>query len=1103
MKGKHRTTLALSLVLAFLAPRLFAADEARVLRFPAIHDDRIVFTFAGDLYSVPAQGGVARRLTTHEGFEIFARFSPDGKELAFTAEYDGNREVYRMPSGGGSPVRLTHTPTLSRDDVSDRMGPNNLVMGWTPDGKSILFRSRMREPNSFLGQLYLVPREGGMSRQLPLPRGGFASYSPDGTKLAYNRVFREFRTWKRYRGGMADDVWIHDFETRETRAVTEDPAQDIIPMWHGNRIYFLSDRTSKERMNLFVHDLDGGGTRQLTRFEEFDVKFPSIGPKAIVFEYGGYLYRFDLATEEHRRVPVTIADDAAGGRAEVIRVDDRVTGFDLSPHGKRALFVARGDLFTVPAKSGVTRNLTDTSGVHERDAVWSPDGRTIAYVSDRSGTEEIWIVDQDGSGEPEQITSTGDTYIYEILWSPDGSKILWSDKKLRLRYLDLESKEIVDVTRARAWEIRSFTWSPDSRWIAWSQAETDSLGRVYLYSVETRELRAVTEGWYDASGPAFSRDGKYLLFSSSRDFNPIYSSTEWNHAYQDMARLYLVTLSEETASPFAPENDEVEIDEEETESEEDGAKDPSGAEASAKDESAEGDEGIDVDLEGIADRLVGLPVPVGNYGGISSLEGRVFYFHNRSGDPSSRGLWVFDFESEKAKRVGSYNGYSVSADGKKMLLRQGENGFGIVSLPSGPVTLSDKLDLSGMIKRLDRREEWMQIFNEAWRQMRDFFYAPNMHGVNWEAMRLRYKPLAEAVRHRYDLTYVIGEMIGELNVGHAYVGGGDTPEVDKEMKVGLLGAELEKDPESGYFRIRRVLEGENWTRSRRSPLHALGVDAEAGDFILSVNGKSTRELNDIATVLVGTAGKPTLLELADEPKPEAAREAIVVPIEDEHALYYYNWVEENIEKVSAATDGRVGYIHIPDMGVNGLNEFVKHFYPQLRKEGLIIDVRGNGGGNVSPMIIERLLRVPVMFDVARNTAKGTDPSDLHYGPKVFLMNEFSASDGDIFPYRVKFHRVGPLIGKRSWGGVVGIRGSLPFVDGGTLNKPEFANYDVEGKNWVMEGYGVDPDIVVDNDPAREYDGVDDQLNKAIEVMRELLETEGKSIPDPPPYPEKD
>ncbi|NIM91794.1 MAG: protease [Candidatus Aminicenantes bacterium] len=1095
---KSKVILGVFLILIFFTGVLYAPQETRLLRFPTIHKDQIVFTYAGDLYIVSSSGGVARKLTSHEGFEQFARFSPDGRQIAFTGEYDGNREVYLIPREGGIPKRLTYTASLGRDDVTDRMGPNNIVMGWRHDNQHIVFRSRRWEWNSFNGQLYLASVDGGIPQQLPLPRGGFCSFSPDDKKLAYNRIFREFRTWKRYRGGMADDVWIYDFETKKLENATNNPAQDIIPMWHGNKVYFLSDRDENKRMNLFVYDTATKETKKLTAFEDFDIKFPSLGPEAIVFENGGELYRFDLTQEKAAKIPVVIADDMISARDQIVNVSEKVTNYEISPDGKRALFGARGEIFTLPVKHGNTRNLTNTSGIHERNSKWSPDGKWIAYISDASGTDEIYIRPQDGSDKAEQITKNGDTYKYQIYWSPDSKKLLWGDKKLRLNYVDIETKEIVEVIKATAWEIRDYCWSPDSQWIAYSKFEAESMIKVYLYSLSTKKNHEITEGWYSSYGPCFSSDGKYLFLVSDRDFNPIYSRTEWNHAYRAMARVYLVTLSAEVKSPFEPKSDEVEPKKESDEVSEKAGEEKKKAEE--KKEKQKKEVKVEVDLQGLKDRIIGFPVEVAYYGNITSVEDKVYYMKREEGERKLF-LKMYDLKELKETDLGQIDGYEISSDMKKMLVSK-DKSFAIIDLPKAQIKIKDKLDLSNMEMRLERRKEWNQIFNECWRQMKDFFYDPNMHGIDWEATRKRYEPLAKAANHRADLTYVIGEMIGELNVGHTYVGGGDFPKV-KKVKVGLLGARFEKDPETGYYRIAKILKGENWDKSLRSPLTEVGVNVEEGNYLIAIDGKPTNDMTDMYEALLNAVGKQVTLKVNTKPQEKGSREVVVRPIEDELPLYYYNMVQTNIEKVTKATDGKVGYIHIPDMGRPGLNEFVKHFYPQLRKKALIIDVRSNGGGSVSPMIIERLRREIAMVGVARNTIPSPDPDAAFLGPLVCLMDEFSASDGDIFPYRFKKHKLGKTIGKRSWGGVVGIRGSLPLLDGGYLYKPEFATYGAEGQGWIIEGYGVDPDIYVDNDPAKEYVGIDEQLNKAIEVILEELKTKEKKLPPVPPYPKKD
>ncbi|MBI3412017.1 MAG: PD40 domain-containing protein, partial [Planctomycetes bacterium] len=965
-----------------------AQDEARLLRFPTIHDQNIVFTYAGDLYSVPAAGGVARKLTSHVGFEMFAHFSPDGKTIAFTGQYDGNTEVYIMSAEGGVPKRLTFTATLGRDEVSDRMGPNNIVMGWK-NSDEIIFRSRMHDPNDFNGQLYTVNVKGGLPAQIPVPRGGFCSFSPDQKKMAYNRIFREFRTWKRYRGGMADDIWIYDFDTKKVENITNNPACDTFPMWSGAKIYFLSDRDEAKRFNLYVYDTADKSTRQLTTFKDFDIKYPSLGDKAIVFENAGYIHKFDLATEKAAKVAIQIREDFAGSRGGLREVGKLIRAYEISPDGKRALFNARGDLFTVPAKDGPTRNITGTPGVHERNPKWSPDGKHVAFISDASGEDEIHLVPQDGSGQNVQLTNSGGPYKYALFWSPDSKKIMWADKKMRLFYADVATKAVKQVADAKRFEIRQYVWSPDSKWIAYSRPEEEGMQKVWIHSLEQEKSSPVTNGWYSSSDPEFSSDGKYLFFASERDFNPIFSATEWNHAYSEMERIYFVTLAKDTPSPFAPKSDEVAQNKDEQSKPKDG--EPKDKEKE-KEKEKKKDVSLKVDLDGLQDRILQLPVAAGNYSNLTSAGGNLYY--QRSSRKSGPSFNLFDMAQKKEIGLGTINGYEISADGKKMLVQK-DGKYGIIDLPKATITLSDTLDLSAMQVNLDLHKEWKQIFNEAWRQMRDFFYDPGMHGLDWKAVRAKYEPLVAHVHHRADLTYVIGEMISELNVGHAYVGGGDLPKVPR-LQTGLLGAELLVDEKTKYYKIAKILKGTTWDSGVRSPLYGVGINVGEGEYIVAVNGQPTNEMTNIYEALVNTVGKQVRLKINKEPAEKGSREVVVLPIGDEQQLYYFNWVHRNIKTVEEATKGKVGYVHIPDMQTTGLNEFVKHYYPQLRKKALIIDVRGNGGGNVSPMIIERLRREIALIDISRDTGPRPDPDAVFLGPKVCLLNEFSASDGDLF-----------------------------------------------------------------------------------------------------------
>ncbi|MBR1569296.1 MAG: PD40 domain-containing protein [Bacteroidales bacterium] len=1056
-----------------------SADEARLLRFPATNGRDIVFSYAGDLWTVPVTGGEARRLTSHIGYEMFARYSPDGNTIAFTGEYDGNREVYRIPAAGGEPVRLTYTSTNSRDDLGDRMGPNNIVITWSPDGKSILYRNRIGD--GFPGKLWTVSPDGGMPQEIPLPEGGFSSWSPDGKKLAYNRVMREFRTWKYYRGGMADDIWIWDPKAGKVENITSNVAQDIFPMWIGDEIFFASDRDMI--MNLFCYNTKTRQTTKVTTFDKYDVKFPSTDGKTIVFENGGFIYRFDPVTRQSVQVPVRLASDAVYARTERRKVGSRPTALSLAPDGSRAVVSARGEIFDVPVGNGVTRNLSRTAGSNDRGASWSPDGKWIAWIGDATGETEVYLYEVAKGGDPAQLTRSSDTYIRSLQWSPDSRHILYTDRKNRLVEVAVPggSSRVV-MTNPEA-EFRGVNYSPDSQWLTYTRPARNEMNIVYLYNLSTGKEYPVTERWYNSASPVFSEDGKYLIFRSDRDLNPQYSNIEWNFTMGNMGAIYMAMLAAGTPSPLMARDPEVKVGEPAEEAAPAGRKASEGKKAPApkKEEPAKAD--VKIDPDGILDRIVKLPISGSSYGFFSDSK-KLWY-------SGGRGTRVFDFATQKDEECTEGRVSYRFGDKKALVSRAGKTQAVALGAKMGP---GEDVTTSDMVAVIDYPEEWAQIFDEVWRAFRDGYYLENMHGRDWKAIKEKYSVLLPYVRTRLDLNYVIGEMISELASGHAYVTAGEYPRPER-IPMGLLGAELSRD-KSGYFKIDRILQGATYREELRSPLQEPGLGVKAGQYITAIDGVSTKTVSNIYQLLVGKADVLTEITVSDKAA-EGGRKVVVKPIADEYPLYHYEWVQNNIKTVEEKSGGKVGYIYIPDMGPEGLSEFARYYYPQLDKEALIIDDRANGGGNISPMVIERLKREVYRMTMSRtSTMTGTVPEGTHTGPKVLLIDKYSASDGDLFPWSFKANKLGTVIGTRTWGGIVGISGSLPYLDGTDVRVPFFTNYDRETGQWIVENHGVDPDILIDNDPVKEFAGEDQQLLKAIEVALEQIK-DRKPLPGVP------
>jgi tricorn protease len=1106
--------VAVAVAAALLAPAA-ASAQTRLLRFPDVHGDRVVFTYAGDLWMASTDGGAAWRLTSHPGVELFARFSPDGGSIAFTGQYDGDEQVYVMPAAGGVPRQLTYYP--ARGPLPPRWGWDHIVYGWTPDGSGVLFRSLREGWDIGDGRLYTVSPEGGLPVALPMPTAGAGDFSPDGGRIVYSPLARDFRSWKRYAGGWAQDLYTYELASGATQRVTEHPRSDRDPMWIGERIWFTSDRTGT--LNLFAFDPAGGELEQVTRSTTWDVRWPSAGPDGrIVYELGGQLHVLDTASGEARALDVSVPADLLAARPRQLAVADQIQGIALSPAGRRALVVARGDVFTLAAEEGPARKLTHSSGAHDKHARWSPDGRRVAYVSDASGEDQLWLVAQDGSGEPRRVTDGFRGFLYAPEWSPDGERIALADEDGKVYVVTVADGRVVEIADDPQGQVGDYTWSPDARWLAFSLAEDTGFRSVWVWGAADGQLHRVTDAGFNEYSPSWGAGGEYLYFLADRQFAPQIGSFEWNYAVDKETYVYALALRRDVAHPFPPKSDEVELageegdeDAEEESDEEnggDGEEEDDGEDDAGDDGNGNGAGGVlpafAIDFDGLGQRLARVPVEADNYAGIVALDGRLllargtaFYYGRDSGEEPV--LVSFDLEErEEEELVRGFDGLAISPDGAKMLVQKGG---GLTLRGTKPEDEAKPVPTGGLTTWIEPQQEWAQIFDEVWRRFRDFFYVENMHGYDWEGLRERYRPLLAHVAHRSDLNYLISEMISELSVSHAYIAGGDY-EIPPRPPVALPGASFELDPAAGRYRIAEILRGDNAEPKYRAPLTAVGVDVRPGAYVLAIDGEELAAGDNPYRLLRFKADRPVTLTVNDRPSLDGAREVTYEPVTSEDDLRYLEMVDERRRRVEELSGGRVGYLHLPDMGASGIYEWIKWFYPQIRKQGLVVDVRGNGGGNVSQMLIERLQRTLLAVGWARTAdVPYTYPGTVFHGPMAAILNETSASDGDIFPAMFKQAGLGPLIGKRSWGGVTGITNHGPLLDGGSVFVPEFGFVSAEGE-WVVEGYGVDPDIVVENDPASVLAGRDPQLERAVQEVLDRLETVPHTLPDRPAAPVK-
>lgn len=1086
-----RTFLFAMVSLPLLSAPAFAGT--RLLRFPDICGDRVVFTYAGDLWAASSSGGTATRLTAGPGLEQSARFSPDCSRIAFTGQYGGDDQVFVVAATGGEPRQLTWYP--STGPMPQRWGFDNQVYGWTPDGESVLFRSWRESISVSNPRLYVVAATGGLPAPLPMPVAGVGRYSPDGSKIVYSPKYRDFRTWNRYTGGWAQDLYIFDFATKTAKNITGDPNTDRDPVWIGDAVYFLADRSGY--LNLYRYDTNGGETEQLTRYQKADARWASGDAKGnIVFELDGELHVYDTSTNQDRALDITVPSDLVGARAGERSVKDRIEDASLSANGKRALFTARGEVFSLPLKDGITLDLTHTPGAHEREASWSADGRRIAYVSDEGGEEAIWARDADG-GNPRQLTRETFGRLYAPRWSPDGSRIAFVDSESRLHVVSASGGPAPVIADDAGISQRDYAWSPGGRYLAYTLTDTDSqLVQLYVHDLAGARSQRVGDARFDAFAPAFSPDGKYLYFLGNREWAPQISNVEWNVAANRDTGVFAYALRKGIANPFGPRNDQASSDPEagKPDAGEDG-KPPSAAEINDR-----------IEFDGLASRLARAPIDPDNIRWLAVTSKAILYvvadgqYYGRDGAAKPK-LKAWSFEERKDKEL--YEGVDdislATAAGNAVLVRNGKDWKWLDPGADKPEVKEVKTD--GLFARVDPRAEYAEIFREVWRRYRDHFYVANLHGYDWNALRARYEPMLEWVGDRSDLNYLLGQMVAELNVGHAYVSGGDLGLPDKPH-VGLLGARFELDAASGRYRIARILAGQNDEERYRSPLTELGVDVKEGDFVLAINGQALAADDNPFRLLRVAPGQPVQLTVSATPSPDGARSVLVQPIDNEQPLNYLAWTQHNRDYVEKASGGAIGYLHIPDMGADGIREFIKWFYPQLRRQGLVIDVRDNGGGNVSPMIIERLSReLRGLWHGRGSEITGTWPAQTFLGHLVALCNGTTASDGDIFSNMFKQAKLGPLIGTRTWGGTVGINGWGPLIDGGDVFVPQFALAATDG-SYIVEGHGVEPDIVVEEDVSAQLAGTDPQLDRAIAELQKAIQAAPVSLPARPADPVK-
>jgi tricorn protease len=1076
--------LLLLLTFCLLTESLSAQISAKLMRYMDVSDTHITFVYGGDIWLVDKEGGTALQITNSPGEESWPRFSPDGGSIAYTASYNGNQDVYVMPTTGGVPTRVTFP------SYSDRM------VEWHPDGERLLFASRRMMGQRSSQQFFLVNKNGGLPEQLPLPYGELASYSPDGSKLAYITKITENYPFKRYKGGLESDILLYNVESNSVTKITDNEFNDGKPAWTGDKIYFLSDQGPEFRLNIWMHDTNTGTTSQITRYKEFDISYLSAGPDELVFEMGGGLFLMDLATQEIREVKVNVISDLALEMPRRVDVSDDIQHATAAPGGKRIVFEARGELFNAPAADGFTENLTQSSGAFDRHPAWSPDGRNLAYWSDRSGEYEIYLKDMTGDSALRKLTDRGKGYGYTLYWSPDSRFLAFIDETNTIHVINVENGSVTEAGNTN-WNVGHgardsypISWSPDSRWLAFTQGQENANNAIMLFDTEDGTLHQVTSGYYHDANPVFSADGKYLVYTTNREFSSVYSDMDNTWVYPNSTRLAAVSLTEDTPTPLHARNDEPKLASET-------AKEDENKDAEADEQ----DKLVGIKLDGFETRLTLLPVPAGNIGNLMAFDGKVAYmrYPNSGSTGGETVLQAYDFK--KREQVTIMEGVSRSqptADGKTILVYANRR-YGIIE-PKPGQKIEKPIPADDLVMLLEVRKEWNQIFLDTWRRYRDFFYDPNMHEVDWEEMRKRYGALIKDARTRWDITNLQSNMQSELSAGHTYTGGGDIEDVNY-TGTGYLGIDWELS--GGTYRIKRIVQPAPWDTEVRSPFDRPGVDVQAGDYIHSVNGIELDPSYDPYKAFEGLDGETVSLMVSDNGRIEDARQVVVTTLSqgEETELRYLEWIENNRKMVEELSDGKLGYVYMSNTGGQGQQELVRMFYGQLDKQGFIIDERFNGGGQLADRFLELLMR-PVVYNLHwRHGRDHTQPIKTNTGPMGMLINGWAGSGGDGLPWAFQELEAGPIVGERTLGILVGPATGHRLIDGGFITVPGARLYDNDG-HWFWEGEGVRPDFPVWDNPNLLMQGRDPQMEKVVEEVLKSLEGNPTQMTPAPPYEDR-